>query len=164
MYDFLERAGDVYDVFSARPWKEVWSPELHKFRNKWRNRQERKKFSQLIYYLKKKGYIKIKNLEEKQAVLLTKRGADKVLKFRLKEGNKKKRADGRWQMIIFDIPEKRRFLRDLLRENLQLLGYRLLQQSIWVCPYDVSRKTETILNKYSINQYVKLFLIKEIEV
>ncbi|MDD5145294.1 MAG: hypothetical protein PHF44_00370 [Candidatus Pacebacteria bacterium] len=164
LYDFLEKAGDIYDVFLARPWKEVWSPELHKFRYEWKKKKDRKLFSRLVYYLKKKGYIKTKNLEEKEAVLLTRKGADKILKLKLKESNKKKRPDGKWQMVIFDIPERKRFLRDLLRENLYLLGYQLLQQSIWVCPYDVSYKTEIILNKYSLDQYVKTFLIKEIEV
>ena len=55
-------------------------------------------------------------------------------------------------------------LRDLLRENLYFLGYKMLQQSVWVCPYNVSKETEAVLRKYSLDPYVKLFLIEEIEV
>ncbi len=163
LYNFLEKTGDVYDIFSARPWKEVWNPEFHKFRYETQKRYERKNFSRFVYYLKKKGYIKIKNLEQKQAALLTQKGADKVLKIKLRTKEKNRRSDGKWQMLIFDIPEAKRHLRDLLRENLYLLGYQMLQQSVWVCPYDVLKETEALLRKYSLDQYIKLFLIEEIE-
>ncbi|MDI6602754.1 MAG: CRISPR-associated endonuclease Cas2 [Patescibacteria group bacterium] len=163
LYSFLEKISDIYDIFAPRPWREVWCPELHKFWYERRKRQDRKNFSQLIYYLKKKGYIKIKNLEQKQAVLITKKGADKVLKIKFKIQEKKKRPDGKWQMIIFDIPERKRHLRDLLREYLHLLGYKMLQQSVWVCPYDVLKETEAILRRCSLDPYVKLFLIEEVE-
>jgi DNA-binding transcriptional regulator PaaX len=55
-------------------------------------------------------------------------------------------------------------LRDLLRELLYLLGYRMLQQSVWVCPYDVLKETEAIIQKLSLERYVKIFLIEEIEI
>ncbi len=76
---------------------------------------------------------------------------------------KKRRPDGKWQMVIFDIPEKKRVLRDIFRENLQILGYKILQQSVWVCPYEISKETEGIIRQYSLDPYVKLFLIEEIE-
>ena len=163
LYNFLEKAGDVYDIFSARPWREVWNPEFHKFRYEAQKRYARKNFNQFIYYLKKRGYIKIENLKQKQAVLLTQKGADKILKIKLKTKEKKKRADGKWQMLIFDIPETKRRLRDLLRDSLRFLGYEMLQKSIWVCPNDIFKETEILLRKYSLDQYVKLFLIEEIE-
>jgi hypothetical protein len=40
----------------------------------------------------------------------------------------------------------------------------MLQQSVWVCPYDVLEETEAILRKYSLDEYVKLFLIEEVEI
>lgn len=155
--------GDIYDIFTPRPWREVWCPELHKFRYEWEKKREKKNFSQLIYYFKKKGYIKIKNLEQKQGMILTKKGADKVLKIQFRIKERKKRGDKKWQMVTFDIPETKHNLRDLFRENLQILGYKMLQQSIWVCPYDILKETEGIIRRYSLDPYVKLFLIEEIE-
>jgi len=164
LYNFLEKLGDIHDILIPRPWKEVWNLEFHQFRYEYSKKQERKNFSQLIYYLKKKGLIKIKNLEQKQAILVTKKGADKILKIKLKTKERKRRVDGKWQMLIFDIPERKRRLRDLLRESLYLLSYKMLQQSVWVCPYDVLKETEAILRKYSLDSYTKLFLIEEIEI
>lgn len=164
LYNFIEKIDKTLDLFvPPRTMKEALYPEFYKLKRNYERKKERERFAQLIYYLKKKGYIKIKKLEQKQAVILTKKGADKVLKIRLKNREKKKRADGKWQMVTFDIPEEKRICRDLLRENLQILGYKMLQRSIWVCPYDVLRETEGIIRKYLLDPYVKLFLIEEIE-
>jgi CRISPR-associated endonuclease Cas2 len=163
LYDLMEKAGDIADIFSPKPWREVWNPGFHEFRYQCQKKQERRNFNQLIYYLKKKGYIKIKNLEQKQAALITQKGAEKILKTKLKKKEREKRADGKWQMIIFDIPEKKKRMRELLRDSLYFLGYQKLQQSVWVCPYNVLKETEAILRNYSLDQHVKLFLIEETE-
>lgn len=162
LYNFLEKAGDIKDVFAPRPWKEVWNPELHNFRYQYRKQAQRRQFSRLLYFLKKNGYIKIKNLEQKQAVLITSKGADKIFRTKLRINEGKKRKDGKWQMLIFDIPEDKKKFRELLRKMLYLLGYQKLQQSVWVCPYDVLKETEAVLRKYNLDRYVKLFLIEEI--
>lgn len=164
LYNFLEKAGDIYDTSSSHTFREAWNPEFRKFRREYEKKQSREKVSQFIAYLKRKGHIKIKNLEQKQAILITKKGTDKILKIQLKIKEKKKRLDGKWQMIIFDIPEKKRHLRDLLRESLQFLGYKMLQQSVWVCPYDVFKETEAVLRRYSLDPYIKSFLIEEVEI
>lgn len=44
--------------------------------------------------------------------------------------------DGRWRILIFDIPEKRRWLRDRIRDTLQAIGFKRLQRSVWVYPFD----------------------------
>lgn len=163
LYNFLEKTEIVHEILAPRPWKEIWSPELRQFRSELRKKQRGKIFSQFIYYLKKKGYIKIKNLKEKQAILITQKGAHKVLRIRLMMKERKRRLDKKWQMIIFDIPEKKRYLRKLLRNNLRLLGYSMFQQSVWICPYDVLKETKAVLSKYYLDPYVKLFLIEEIE-
>ena len=164
LYNFIEKIDKTFELFYPRTMKEVWFPDLYKLRQKYGRKEDRQQFSQLIYYLKKQGYIKIKNLEEKQGVILTPKGAEKVLRIKFKMQEKKRRADGKWQMVIFDIPERKHDLRDLLRANLRILGYKMLQKSIWVCPYDVSKETEGVIRKYSLDPYVKLFLIEEIEI
>ena len=162
IYDFIEEIDKAFDPFGIRTIKEAYCPGLYKLRRRYERRKARKQFSNFVSYLKRKGYIKIKNLEAKQGVMLTKKGMEKVLKVKLRTRPRKKRRDKKWQMIIFDIPEKKRFLRDLLRENLRILDYKILQQSVWVCPYDVLKETEKIIRRYSLDNYVKLFLIEEI--
>lgn len=128
------------------------------------NKKKRKwAFANFVWHLKKNGYIKAKGLEPREGIILTQKGMERVLKTALKKVKKKKRRDGNWLMLIFDIPEKKRKLRDLLRENLQILGFKLLQKSIWVCPYDILEQVQGIIQKYNLEKYVKIFLIKEVE-
>lgn len=166
--DLLLKADELSDEIFLFPSKKLrslkYSVELDRLKRRYEREKAKTNFSQFIYYLKTKGYIKIKNLEGKKGVLLTKKGTSKALKAKFKTKEKKKRKDGRWQMVIFDIPENKRNLRDLLRECLQFLGYQMLQQSVWVCPYDVFEETEGIIRRYSLDPYVKLFLIEEIEI
>ena len=163
VYNYTEKLNKTLDIFAPRTMKEVCCPALYDLKKQYKKQKEKQKFSQLIYRLKKNGYIKIKNLEQNEGIILTKKGAEKVLKAKLKTKDKQKRQDGKWQMIIFDIPEEKRHLRNLLREKLRLLEYKMLQQSIWICPYNVQKETELVLRKYSIDSYIKLFLIEEIE-
>lgn len=164
LYNLIENADRVSEsIFPPRTMREVLSPELYKLKREYERIKAKRRFSQFINYLKNKGYISIRNLEEKQGVLLTKKGVEKVLTIKFKIKKKKRRNDGRWQMIIFDIPEKKRDMRNLLREKLHLLEYKMLQQSVWVCPYDVLKETEEFLRLYSLDTYVKLFLIEEVE-
>jgi len=50
--------------------------------------------------------------------------------------NQKKKWDGRWRMVIFDIPERRRRVRIRLRAFMNEIGFVRLQDSVWVYPYD----------------------------
>ena len=165
LYNFIEKIDETTETFiPPRTMKEVLYPNIYRLRRIYERKKAKRYFAQFIDYLKRKGYIRIKNLEQKQGIILTKKGTEKALKTRLRLKKRKRRSDGKWQMIIFDIPEKKRQLRDLLRENLRILGYRILQKSIWVCPYDILKDTERIIREYSLDPYVKLFLIEEVEV
>jgi Phenylacetic acid-responsive transcriptional repressor len=53
-----------------------------------------------------------------------------------KELNKKKKWDGKWRVLVFDIPEIRRFDRDSIRYALVSIGFMRLQDSVWIYPYN----------------------------
>ena len=164
IYSFLEGTGDVLGcVFRPYPTmrNSLPGPKNPIFK-KYQKERGKRKFSKLIYYLKRKGYIKIKKLENKQAIILTKEGISKALRASIKLENDKKRKDGKWIMLIFDIPQEHKKARALLRSILYNLGYKMFQQSVWISPYDVSGKTEKLLQLHSLDNYVKIFLIEEI--
>ncbi|MBI1971489.1 MAG: hypothetical protein HYS52_01405 [Candidatus Wildermuthbacteria bacterium] len=142
--------------------REVLFPELFKMRREYKRKLERKHFGQFLNYLKKRGYIQIKNLEQKKGVLLTPHGVERVLAVKTILKSKQKRADGKWQMIIFDIPEQKRWARDAFRFSLHQLGYQKFQESVWVSPYDVAEATEKAILEYELDSYVRTFLIEEL--
>ena len=164
VYKFFTTVDDVVDFLLSNKYKQISiligddNPIIKKYR-KDKNRQQ---FSQLIYYLKKKNYIKVKSLRSKKAIILTKEGLSRTLRASFKTQEKKKRKDGKWIMIIFDIPQKHNKARSLLRSILQNLGYKMFQHSVWITPYDVGENTEKLLQAYNLESYVKIFLIEEL--
>lgn len=100
-------------------------------------------------------YIEIKQDKHdkeqfKFKISLTRKGAQEYLKYKIE---KKKRAewDGKWRIIIFDILENQRQIRDLLRNRLRWFGFKELQKSVWVFPYDVRKETEELLDVCNID-------------
>lgn len=104
------------------------------------------KFSRQRRYQVKRSFSKMLDagyivLEKKNGVSYAKLTA-KGERFAalMNEGNirskKQKRWDGKWRVLIFDITEKRKNLRDKLRFTLSGIGFVRLQDSVWVYPYD----------------------------
>ncbi|MEX0888117.1 MAG: hypothetical protein WDZ67_01960, partial [Patescibacteria group bacterium] len=49
---------------------------------------------------------------------------------------KKRKWDGKIYLITYDISEKEKISRDMLRDLLHRLGCGMLQKSVWLTPYD----------------------------
>lgn len=83
----------------------------------------------------KKGLLKF---SEEGFLVLTSLGEKalrrvELLDYRLE---KPKKWDGKWRMLIFDIKETKKGLRDRIRQSLISIGFVKLQNSVWVYPYD----------------------------
>lgn len=85
-----------------------------------------------------KGYAKWIEKDGKKYLRITETGrkafAFEQAKVSLK--NQKKKWDGRWRMVVFDVPERRRHIRTRLRGVMSEIGFVRLQDSVWVYPYD----------------------------
>lgn len=161
IYNILQKTEDatisILSPSLAKYYLRIGNPVFDKYRHG----KNKKVFNNLVYYAKRKGLITTKSLEGKPAIMITKEGLGKALKANFIMEGEKKRKDGKWIMLIFDIPEKYRKSRDLLRSILHNLGYKMLQQSVWVTPYDVLDTTEKLLLMHSLEKYVKIFLTEE---
>ncbi|MFH1750037.1 MAG: CRISPR-associated endonuclease Cas2 [bacterium] len=98
-------------------------------------------------YRKNYNYLKAnRNLEEKQYIekigkdkfQITLLGKLEILKVQNRKINfELKDWDGKWRILAFDIPEKKRRIREKLREYLIILGFKLIQKSIWITPQKI---------------------------
>ena len=167
-FEKLENALEPLEMFTIKSWNDICYPESSQFWREYEKKRNKKQFRQFIDYLKRKGYIKIKNLEEGKGILLTSKGMQKAFRIKYKINSRdlklKKRKDKKWIMVIFDIPEKMRKSRDDLRNFLYTLGFQNLQKSVWVSPYDVYKDLENMIRIHSIDKFVRIFLIEEIEI
>jgi len=53
--------------------------------------------------------------------------------------------DEKWRIVIFDIPEETKKVRDRLREKLKELGFGMIQESVWLTPYNVAKDIRDFL-------------------
>ncbi len=163
VYNFLQKHHVKDFIFGSYiRQSSILTGQLNPIIENYKNKKNAKKFDKMIYYLKKKNLIKVKNLEHKKAIILTNQGISKALKVNFSIDKRIKRKDGKWIMLMFDIPITNRRARSLLKSILLNLGYKMFQQSVWVTPYDVSEKTEKLLQLYSLDWYVKIFIVEEV--
>lgn len=60
------------------------------------------------------------------------------------------RWDGIWRLVVFDIPEKRKGIRDALRKKLRGLGFGMWQKSVYVTPHNFMHE----MNEYLEEEYL----------
>lgn len=71
--------------------------------------------------------------------------------------------DGKWRVVIFDIPERRRKIRDSLRFHLRQLGFFELQKSAFVHPYPCTDEIDFLVEWYRAKPYVRQLLVDKID-
>jgi len=164
LYDILEKGNSIVDFIFFTSYLQkarIIRGDANPLFKRLKHKEGRKKFSQLIYKAKIRGYIKVKSLQGKKTIVLTKEGIGKALRASFLMEGKVRRPDGKWLMVIFDIPQTHKKARNLIRSVLQNLGYKMFQQSVWITPYDVQEKTEKLLQWHSLDTYVKILLVED---
>lgn len=76
--------------------------------------------------------------DKRNRLYLTAKGEAKLRQLELEEHgfNKPKTWDGKWRLLVFDIPENRRNTRAKVRNTLNAIGFKRMQDSVWIYPYD----------------------------
>ena len=64
--------------------------------------------------------------------------------------------DGVWKLVIFDIPEKHKYVRSVLRGKLKQLHFKKWQNSIWASPYHLEEEIEKELEDLGKKFFVRL--------
>ena len=158
VYRAMEGLNDFHRTLVPRGMREAMNPELRQLRRKYEKRRSTQQFSKLVYDLKRRGVIKVQG----EGVLLTVKGREEALRIRWKLTESQKRNDGKMVMVMYDLPEKQRKMRDIFRSVLVSLGYQEFQKSIWVSKKKVEHETEEAIREYDLWTYVRLFIIEEI--
>jgi DNA-binding transcriptional regulator PaaX len=71
--------------------------------------------------------------------------------------------DGKWRMIIFDIPEKKKNVRKQVSSLFNSAGLYRLQDSVWVYPYDCEDIIGLMKTDFGIGKDVLYIIAEEIE-
>ena len=74
-----------------------------------------------------------------------------------------KEWDGKWRLVIFDIPEEIRKGRDALREKLRKLGFYELQKSVFVFPHECKDEVDFVIEFFGLREYVRYGVLESID-
>ena len=101
----------------------------------------RKKFRQLVARMVREGYVQQVLVEGRPHFRLTGLGRKQLIKNKpVLSQTGGQEWDGFWRIVIFDIAEAQRKLRDLLRRQLIKIGFGALQNSTYISCYDYSKE------------------------
>lgn len=126
---------------------------------------ERREMNRVYKRLVDNGFLSTTKKGTKSFYQITEKGSELARRFEYDSVHLKqeKRWDGQWRIVIFDIPEKLRTKRNILRGALKRIGFIKIQQSVWVYPYDVSDLLILIRKDLSLYRFVVYILADTIE-
>ncbi|MBI2621984.1 MAG: hypothetical protein HYW63_05075 [Candidatus Levybacteria bacterium] len=134
--------------------------------NEKRKRDEKEWGKYNIYNLRKL----IKRLQAQKVVeivgeevKITKKGRQKILKYNLEGMEIKRKTDGKWRVIIYDVANLKKYQRDNFRNMLEKLQLLRLQESVYLTPFVCDNEIEYLREMFDVGNEVLLLKVKEIE-
>ncbi len=115
--------------------------------------------------LRKEKLVKIIERGGEQIVELTNNGKRRIIKYSLENLSIEKPHswDGRWRLVLYDVPHQRRQLRDVFRQTLKNLGFYQLQESVWLYPYSCEPQITFLREYYDVGNDVLYLVATRIE-
>lgn len=110
--------------------------------------------SQSLRRLRLKGLIDLEKTNRKKIFRLTNEGKSAALMGKALSNNK---WDGKWRIVIFDIPEKQRKIRDVLRSRLKVWEFKAIQKSVWANKKDITKPLKDFIKEAGIEKWVLVF-------
>lgn len=116
-----------------------------------------------LCYAKRRSWITVKESAAGMEVVLTERGRRYRQLINLHQPLQDEQWDGKWRIVIFDIPHKVKRRRDNLRYMLRQLGFVQLQKSVWITPYRCREHIEALKQLIGLHRGIHLVTAIEIE-
>jgi phenylacetic acid degradation operon negative regulatory protein len=70
--------------------------------------------------------------------------------------------DGKWRIVLFDIPREREKQRHVFRAKLKSMGFQMLQKSVFAIPYPCEEELARICKHLKLTPYVEVITAETI--
>ena len=118
-----------------------------------------------FWRLYKQGCITLERKNHQSYISLTEEGRRRAGMYQINDLaiKKPKQWDKKWRIVIFDIPHRNRFVREVLRGMLKQLGFRLLQKSVWVHPFPCQEEINLVRSLFGLTlEEIRLIIAQDI--
>ncbi|WP_018131983.1 phenylacetic acid degradation operon negative regulatory protein PaaX [Effusibacillus pohliae] len=146
----------IYGEYVRRYGGEIWVGSLTRLLGEFGMSEQAVRVA--ISRMVSQGWLKARKIGNRSYYSMTARG-----KKRLNEAAARiykdlpAKWDGKWCIITYNIPEKRRGIRDQLRKELGWMGFGMLANSVWISPHDLVERVKEIAENYEITDCVEIF-------
>ncbi len=108
------------------------------------------RLSEAIKRLREKGYVDLVEANEQFVMRITPLGEEALGVRSVEEW------DGKWRIIIFDVPEEHRIIRDLFRRKLKMWDFEIWQKSVWATKRNVTVQLVDLIRNLKMGEWVKV--------
>ncbi len=148
-----------YAVTPGRQWK-----VLKNTADAWRDINEKKLRDEIRKLYQSKLISRKENPDGSYTIILTEKGRMKTLTYYFEKMKiEKEKWDGKWRIVTFDIPEKKRGGRDAFRGKIKEIGFHEFQKSVWIYPYKCKDEIDFIIECYFLRKYVRFGVLESID-
>jgi len=126
----------------------------------------KEKAKRVLKQLEKKKLIHIERKGEEIFVTVKNKDDISILKYSLREVlslKKKKKWQGKWFLVVFDVPEEERIKRNYLRGLLREIGFYPYNQSVYVFPYECEKEIGLIKKIVEGGKYISYIIAEKLE-
>ncbi len=90
-------------------------------------------------------------------IVISEKGKKKALGYQVDEMqiSQPRLWDGKWRLVMYDVPEKLRHSRDALRKKLRDLQFYELQRSVWIYPFPCEDEITFVVEFFDLRRYVR---------
>ncbi|MFH1162049.1 MAG: hypothetical protein V1696_02115 [Candidatus Jorgensenbacteria bacterium] len=130
-----------------------------------KKRFEKEAFLRDLKNLQSRKLVDYRELESGRVeIKITKLGKGTILRYSL-DGIKLKDQtwDGKWRLIMFDIPHRHKAARDAFRKKLKDLKFYPLQKSVFLTPYPCEDEIDFIASIFDVRKYILILYIDHFE-
>ena len=151
--DFAEEVRDPLEI-AAKSYKSMYGfiPSRYKRHN----------FNHLVWRNLKTGYIEKVIKDGMPYLRLTSAGKKRIERDFPLLAVQKKKLDRKWRVVIFDIEEVSRKVRERFRYKLREIGFGMLQESVFISPYDIARDFAEFIESQGLSDSAYLFEVSNI--
>lgn len=120
---------------------------------------------QSLKRLKRRKAIKVMEKDGESVIVLTNKGKDEALRFNLSNMrlDKEKKWNRKWYLVVFDIAEDKKRIREAIRFKLKDLDFYKLQDSVFISPYPCFKEIEFLRNYFGVEDEISLLVVEKVE-
>lgn len=113
--------------------------------------------------LRDEGLIEENDKKDKKTLHLTHKGELSINWLTPYLKKPEGRWDGKWYVVIFDIPEGIKNARNLLRRKLRDLGFGQLQKSVFISSYNSLAIINDLAKRNEMDKYLRTMIVEKID-